>query len=200
MVVGEGKDFVLVLGKVAVGIIKVLIAGEASSLHKAFVAETSIGHSGEAIGAQHIAVGVRQLVNDAWDTADPVSAGVGQDVAIEVVADVRFCKIIGEYPSTGIGIVVSSFQALGEIVGEAVLVPGATYAIDVDPPVRSGDVAVVLRAGTIDGAFVVESQRKKVGKVIVADYGAGGVIVDGGEPAPDVIGVVDRLQVVKIRI
>ncbi len=57
-VVPEGKALVIVLGHVAIQIVKVVVASEAGGRLEAFVGAACIDHMGQPVGAQCIAVGI----------------------------------------------------------------------------------------------------------------------------------------------
>jgi hypothetical protein len=135
-------------------------------VEKAFCVAAHIGHIGQTVGPRCITVGVRQLVDDTVGAGrgDHPAAGIGFDVAVQVERDVAFGVVVGVGPDRAVvRPVVGGSEAVGIIVGEAVLLPGKTGAAEIGSPLHGGDVAVVLRGGAVGVAFIIEAHAEYIG-------------------------------------
>ncbi len=95
------------------------------------------------------------------------------------------------------GEVIGRQQAVGVVVGKAVLLPGEAGSVYIGAPLHGSYVAVELRCCAIGGAFVVQRHVEKIGQLVAALQGTGSGIVDACKPATDVVSIIQALQVVE---
>jgi hypothetical protein len=93
---------VVVLRHVAIQV--VLEGGSGRGMEKAFGVAACVAHVGQAVGAGSIAVGVRELVDDAVGIrgCHQSAAGIGFDVPVLVERDVAFGVAVGVDPDCAV--------------------------------------------------------------------------------------------------
>ena len=88
VIIGKDKALVLVLGHVAIQVVEIVVASKAGAGLESFGGIARIGHKGEPVGAQRVAISVSELVYYDRVAGQKSTAVVGFDIAIQVVGDI----------------------------------------------------------------------------------------------------------------
>lgn len=189
VVVGDGQVFVLILGHVAIGVVQVVITNDGVFIFEAPGDVPGVRHGDETVGDGG-AVGVCEVVDgtEGAGRGGEAPAGVGFQIPVQVVSDVRFGIVVCKCPtSAAVGIVVGGGKAVGGIVGETVLLLSQAGGTDVGAPLHGGNISVVLGRTPARGRVVTQLQFEQVAYLVAGLGGAARNVVDAGKPAPDIV-------------